>query len=824
MVPFKPYFLGEEGPFSRAASCQRCFRTSDIEEVGRTSRHHTLFEMLGNFSFGDYFKEEAILWAWEFIVKELGIPVDRLWISIYKEDDDAWRLWKEIGVGKERIVRFGEEDNFWKMGPTGPCGPCSEIIYDQGEGIGCGREDCWVGCGCDRFLELWNLVFTQFDREEDGTLRPLPRPNIDTGMGLERLACIMQGKRSNFETDLIWPIIERISEISGLPYGEDSLRDIAFRIVGDHIRGMVLLIHDHVYPENVGRGYVLRNLLRRASWKGRHHLGLSEPFLYKLVPSTTKIFHDVEGLLDGREYISRIIYMEEERFINTLSLGEPLLDERITKTLKAGGRMIGGRDAFELYDTYGLPIEMIQEVARERGLGVDMEGFKKEMEIQQERSRARHVLPIEGRFKVLPKTDFIGYKQLRARARILTILKDGVEVETAEDGDEVGIVLDRTPFYAERGGQVGDTGVMKKRGVVVDIHDTRLTQMGHIHFGKVLKRGLSKDDVMRVEVNLRRREAIQRAHTSTHLLHSVLRRVLGGHVKQAGSLVEPDRLRFDFTHPSPLKEREIRRIEALVNEVVLEDVDVKTYHTTLEEAKKDGAIAIFEEEYGEKVRVVKISKVSLELCGGTHIRRTGQIGLFKITSQSGVAGGVRRIEALTGEGAYRYIVKREEMVEELSSILKAPKEDIIDRVRSIVSENRNLARRIQALNAKLMREKVDSIAKSYHLVKGVKVVAKRMESLEMELLRDMADLLADHLKSGIVILASEEKGRVNWIMKVTHDLSSKIHAGEIINRVAQVTGGGGGGRKDFGQAGGKKPGKVDEALKEGMRFIEEELG
>lgn len=824
MVPFKPYFLGQGKPFTRAASCQRCFRTSDIEQVGKTARHHTLFEMLGNFSFGDYFKEEAIEWAWEFLAGELGLPTSDLWVSVYKDDDEAADLWIKAGVSPDRIVRLGEEDNFWKMGETGPCGPCSEILIDQGEGVGCGRPECSVECECDRFFELWNLVFTQFDRQADGELKPLPLPNIDTGMGLERLACVMQGKKSNFETDLISPIIERAGEISKAPYGKNGKKNTALRIIADHLRALTLLTYDRVYPENVGRGYVWRNVLRRASWQGRHHLKMENPFLYQLIPVVVEIFSSIEGLSGEREYISKIIHMEEERFLAALSLGEPILRNKIKSSLNKGEEVLSGKDVFELYDTHGLPVELVQEVAKEKGLEIDRDGFEKEMESQQERSRALgfSFKPTTVQAEAY-KTEFVGYEKQEAEAKVISIIKDGAQVEKAQSGDEGEIILDKTPFYAEQGGQVGDVGFITKNGTKVEVVDTQLRDYGQFHKVRLLDGEISAGDNVLACIDGERRRAIERNHTATHLLQAVLRQVLGEHVKQSGSLVGPDRLRFDFTHLSPLEEREVQRVQDLVNYKIWEDIEVSTFEATLSEAKKMGATALFEEEYGEHVRCVKMGETSLELCGGTHLKRTGQMGLFRLVGETGVASGIRRIEAMTGESAYRNICKEEEMIEELKALLKVPGKDLINKTRETLAKNKELEKRVRKLNLDTVKSHLTELIKEVITLKEVKILCRRLEGLDGSSLREVADMLISQLGSAVVVLASVAGGKINWTAKVSKDLTSTIHAGELINEIARITGGGGGGRPDFGQAGGSKIDKIDEAIKRGFEIIKKTL-
>ncbi|MFH1563627.1 MAG: alanine--tRNA ligase [Nitrospirota bacterium] len=844
MVPFKPIFLGQVSPlpFTRAASCQRCIRTNDLENVGKTARHHTFFEMLGNFSFGDYFKEEAIAWAWEFLVKVVGLPTDKLWVSVFEDDDEAEQIWRKL-VKPERIVRLDEKSNFWKMGDTGPCGPCSEILYDQGQEVGCGTPDCKVGCHCDRYLELWNLVFTQFDRAQDGSLSPLPKKNIDTGMGLERLAAVMQGVKTNFETDLVKPIIDYVAQITKVTYGTDLTKDVALRVIADHLRGITYLISDGVIPSNEARGYVLRALIRKAMRQGKK-LGLHESFLFQVVPTVVKIFNNDPNLAKERDHISRIIKLEEDRFMSTLERGLTILEGTINEYKNNGRDTISGIDTFKLYDTYGFPVDLTREIAFESGLKLDIEEFNKQMEEQRQRAR------LSGQFfrveeekeykisKIKEETKFVGYELNKVKATVIMLLKDKKEVEEAKSGDEVEIVLDCSPFYAEAGGQAGDAGTLTKcnipltpftkgeseprtpnpfEDVKILVIEAKWKDLAILHHAKIQKGEIKLNDEVEAEIDLPRRLSIARNHTATHLLQAALRQVLGNHVKQSGSFVGPDYLRFDFTHLEAMKEREIKRVEEIVNEKIMENLPVTTFETTLEEATKAGVMALFEEEYGERVREVKIGDFSLELCGGTHLTATGQAGLFKLLNESGIAAGIRRIEALTGEGAYKYICRQEEQISQTANLLHTSPQEVILRVERLLQGIKEQEKEIAQLKSKLVSSQISELVNEAFVIEGFKVVAKELPGMDANSLRNAADLIIATLKSGVIVLASSMRlasleNKVFWIVKVSQDLTDKIHAGKLINELAKITGGGGGGRADFAQAGGTLPDKINEAL------------
>ena len=828
MVPFKPYFLGEVNPlpFVRAATSQRCLRTNDIDNVGRTARHHTFFEMLGNFSFGDYFKEEAIAWAWEFLTKELCLPEEKMFVSVFKEDGEAEEIWKKIGVAPSKIVRLGEKDNFWKMGETGPCGPCSEILYDQGEEFSCQKPACAPGCDCDRYLELWNLVFTQFDRDKEGNLTPLPKKNIDTGMGLERLAAVMQGVPNNFETDLLFPIIEYAASLSKVKYGQDKARDTSLKIIADHLRAVTFLVFDGVLPSNEGRGYVLRSILRRAMRQGRK-IGLEDVFLYQLAAIATKTF-EMPSLDKDREHIAKIVKLEEERFLETLGQGSLILDEIVGRYKSKGEKVLAGAEVFNLYDTYGFPLELTIEMAGEKGLGVDTEGFKLKMEEQRQRARGRQkALQLVGNFEVLPpkvETKFVGYECDRTEARILDIIKDSSSVSEAGQGDEVVLILDRTPFYAESGGQAADTGTIETKEATLKIVDVQKTQGNILHQARVVTGVVRIKDEARALVDKERRKAIQRNHTATHLLQAALRKVLGKHVRQSGSLVDEKHLRFDFTHLAPVKEEELLLVQEMVNRQTRENISLNIFETTLAQAKEMGATALFEDEYEEEVRAVKIGNFSLELCGGTHLGATGEIGLFKIISESGIAAGTRRIEALTGEAAYKYVLGEEETLGEIASLLKVDKDKVVERIERLARREKELEKEVGLLKRGQTKDRAKELASSATEIGKALVVASKLDGLDIDDLREAADIIVSLLKGrGVAILASTGQDNILWVVKVAKDLTPELHAGQIIKEVAKITGGGGGGRPDFAQAGGKNPAKAEEALKKGIGIIKERL-
>ncbi len=828
MVQFKRVFLGEEKrSYKRAASCQKCLRAggkhNDLENVGQTIRHHTFFEMLGNFSFGDYFKEEAIAYAWELLTKEFDLPKERLWITVFKDDDEAYEIWhKKIGVPTDRIVRMGEKDNFWAMGDTGPCGPCSEILIDLGEEFGCGRSDCQVGCDCDRYLEIWNLVFMQYNRDSEGKLTPLPNPCIDTGMGLERITMVLQGVRSNYETDLFKPLLDLLSEMTGIPYQHDHPKALPFRVIADHSRAIAFVIADGILPSNEGRGYVLRRILRRAVRYGRL-LGLKEPFLYKLAERVVDYMGEVYPELKGaRPLISEITKREEERFLETLDFGLNLLNEEISKLKKEDKDIISGEVAFKLYDTYGFPIDIINDVAREMGLVVDMAGFEQAMAAQKERARAAKKaaaqalsgmdLYTEWTYKG-EKTTFLGYETLETTSEITHLIKDGQEVDVVSVADMAELITKETPFYGEAGGQVGDKGVIVGPKGQAVVYDTQRAGNLIVHLIKVTEGSLQRKEEVRLTVDKDRRQATACNHTATHLLQAALRQVLGTHVRQAGSLVAPDRLRFDFTHFAALDEETLTKIERIVNQAIRDNQPVETQEMPLLEAIKAGAIAIFEEKYADIVRVVAIPGWSKELCGGTHVKRTGDIGYFKILSESSVAAGVRRIEAITAEAAVTYVQERERLLGQISQMLRVKPKDVVTKVEKLLTELKEAEKQIAALKASLAAKESEKLLDAVKYIDNIAVLAKEVPGADAKTLREMGDKLRDKLKSGVIVLGSRADGKAMLVAMVTKDLTNQIKAGEIIKQIAPLIGGGGGGRPDMAQAGGKQPERLPEALK-----------
>ena len=834
MAPLKPYFMGkEEPPRRRVTTCQKCIRTPDIENVGKTARHGTFFEMLGNFSFGDYFKKEAIPWAWEFLTEDLRIPEELLWVSIYEEDDEAFEMWNKIvGLVPERIVRMGKEDNFWEHG-TGPCGPCSEIYFDRGSDKGCGSPDCKVGCDCDRFIEVWNLVFTQFNRDEEGNYTRLPKPNIDTGMGLERLACVMQDVGNLFEVDTIRKVLDYICTLAGVRYGECARTGISIRVITDHIRSTTMMISDGVIPSNEGRGYVLRRLLRRAARHGKL-LGLDKPFLYdvaEVVINESKQAYP--ELVERSENIKKVIRIEEEKFEETVDQGLVILSRYIEETRKKNERVISGESAFELHGTYGFPFDLTREIAEENGLGVDEEGFKAKMKEHQVLAREDYrskqgsawANDIYSSLDGSISTEFVGYGEEKVHAKVLYIIRENQVVDSASQGERVTIILDRTPFYAESGGQIGDQGVIKAEGLFIRVDDCKKTNDGkYLHIAEIEEGSIKTGMQVVALIDVKRRMAIARNHTTTHLLHKALRTVLGSHVNQAGSLVEPDRLRFDFTHFSAMTPEELNSVEAQVNEKILESLSVDIREMSIEEAKKLGAAALFGEKYGDIVRVVKIGDYSVELCGGTHLSVTSQAGFIKILGESGVASGIRRIEALTGESALKHFHEREELLNGVAKVLKSNPSDSVKRVELLMNELKTAKKEIEQLKGKLVSSSLDDVLSKVIEVKGVKVVTARFDQLDMEALRNTGDTIRNKMGSGVVVLATGFEGRVGLVVMATKDVVSKgIHSGNIIKEAAKVTGGGGGGRPDMAQAGGKDISKIDEALKEAVKVIEAQI-
>lgn len=834
MTPLKPYFTGqEEPPRKRVATCQKCIRTPDIENVGKTARHGTFFEMLGNFSFGDYFKKEAIPWAWEFVTRVMEIPADRLFASIYEEDDEAYDIWKnDIGLPADRIVRLGKKDNFWEHG-IGPCGPCSEIYFDRGADKGCGKPDCAVGCDCDRYMEFWNLVFTQFNKGEDGTYTKLQKKNIDTGMGLERLACIMQDVNSLFEVDTIRNILDYVCGIAGVEYGKAYKSDVSIRVITDHIRSTTMMVSDGILPSNEGRGYVLRRLLRRAARHGKL-LGIDKHFLFDValvVINESKSAYP--ELAEKSDYIRKVIKIEEERFDATIDQGLNILNDFMASVKSEGGKILAGNMIFKLHDTYGFPFDLTREIAEENGLELDEEGFKAEMAGQ--KKKAREALKSRetsawGQDAVAGldkggKTEFTGYGELTTTAGILYIIKDGELVDNALEDDEVTVILDRTSFYAESGGQTGDTGIIETKDGLVRISDCKKTPDGkHLHTG-IVERGIIEKGVKAAAVvDSGKRMATARNHTTAHLLQKALRNVLGAHVTQAGSHVGPDRLRFDFNHFSPMTREELKKVEKEVNAKILESIPVNVREMPIDEARKEGAMALFGEKYGDVVRVVKAGDYSVEFCGGTHLSSTSQASLVKILGESGVAAGVRRIEALTGAGAIEYFNEKEELLNEVAAALKSNPQDSLRKVEALNAELKNADKEIEKLRNKLVSNSVEDVLAGAIEVKGIKVLTARFDQLDMEALRNTGDMLKNKLGSGVVILASGMGDKVSFVVMASKDAVEKgAHAGNIIREAAKIAGGGGGGRPDMAQAGGKDAAKIDEALNLAAQVASEQV-
>jgi len=813
MVQFKNVFLGlEQRKIPRAVSAQRCVRAggkhNDLENVGYTARHHTLFEMLGNFSFGDYFKHKAINYAWEFVTKVLGLPPERLWCTVFEDDDEAAEIWlNDIGVDPKRFSRLGLKDNFWAMGDTGPCGPCSEIFYDHGPDIPGGPPGSPTEDG-DRYVEIWNLVFMQYERDENGNLTPLPKPSVDTGMGLERLAAVMQGVHSNYDTDLFQGLISDAMDVTRARDRESK----SLRVIADHIRACSFLIADGVLPGNEGRGYVLRRIIRRAVRHG-YKLGTEQPFFYRLVKSVeAQMGTAYPELREQRTHVERVLRQEEERFAETLTHGMRILEEAIA-SLPAGG-VIPGETVFKLYDTYGFPEDLTADMARERKLTVDRVGFERAMSEQRERARSASHFVLD-RSK-LPRIDvpstFVGYRQLRVDATVAALFVDGNPVEQIEAGSAALVVLDQTPFYAESGGQVGDTGEIVAEGTVFAVDDTQKLGSANGHIGRLLEGSLAVGDAVTAQVDSGRRKATVLHHSATHLLHAALRELLGAHVQQKGSLVAPDRLRFDFSHYEPLSPAQLRDIERVVNERIRANAAAEMREMDYKDAIASGALAFFGDKYADTVRVLSLGRFSTELCGGTHVERTGDIGLFKIVAETGIAAGVRRIEAVTGEVAETWVEDSDDLIRRAAGLLKAGRDDLADKVGQLVERARGLERELDGLRAKLATGSGRDLIEQAIEVKGVKVLAARLDGADSKALRAAADRLKDQLGSGVVVLGAVEDDKVRLVAGVTPDLTAKLKAGALIGPVAEHVGGRGGGRPDFAQAGGNDPDKLDAAL------------
>ena len=828
MNQFKRVFLGEETrAYKRAVTVQKCLRAggkhNDLENVGYTRRHHTFFEMLGNFSFGDYFKEDAITFGWEFLTQTVGLAKDRMWVTIFREDDEADQLWKKAGVPASRIVRCGEKDNFWQMGDTGPCGPCSELHFDQGPSVP--GDDRPNGAG-DRVIEIWNLVFMQFNRDAAGTLHPLPKPSIDTGMGLERLAAVAQGVYSNYDSDVFTPLLSAVAARAGVRYGAQDTTDRSMRVVADHLRAITFLMADGVLPSNEGRGYVLRRILRRAARHGRL-LGIVEPFLYELTAAVVNqmagAYSEVRG---AAATIAEATRGEEERFIATLDQGLPILNEMIAKARSAGSQVLTGPDVFKLYDTYGFPMDLMGEACREQGMTLDEAGF--DQAIEEQRNRARKTGGFEQEMArpavaelagLVGATKFIGYDRLESDSLVQAILKGDRLVKEAAEGDEVEIVLDVTPFYAEGGGQVGDRGVLMGHDGRVEIKETtRPAPTLILHKGTVTKGRIREGEQLRMTVDATTRQDAQRNHTATHLLHAALRDLLGPHVKQYGSLVGPNRLRFDFAHFRPLSSRDADEIETVVNNEVRKNERVATEVMSIQDAVAKGALAFFGDKYGEQVRVVTVESFSKELCGGTHCRHTGDIGLFRIVSETGVAAGVRRIEAQTGSGALAHMKKLETDIRELSDVLKVGQSELVAKTRKVMTQLKDKERELEELKLKMAGS--SAVATTAKTIAGVQVHVQRTDGLDVNGMRALADQLRDKLKSGVVALGAANDGKVSLLVVVTKDLIARLKAGDLIKEMAAEVGGTGGGRPEMAQAGGKDPARLDVALEKVFGLVE----
>ena len=880
MNQFKDVFLGRERrDYTRACSSQKCVRAggkhNDLEQVGRTSRHHTFFEMLGNFSFGDYFKKEAIAWAWELVTKDFGIPPGRLYATVFREDDEAEELWAKI-VPRERIFRFDEKDNFWQMGDTGPCGPCSEIHYDLGpKASDLGHTDCTFPCECGRYVELWNLVFMQFNRDEQGNMTPLPRPSIDTGAGLERFCTVLQGKLSNFDTDLFRPLIEEASSLANVEYGTSHDTDVSLRIIADHARAATFLISDGVLPSNEGRGYVLRLIMRRALYHGQT-LGLNEPFLYKMAGHVVQMMKDAyPELVEHEQHLTKAIKIEETKYEHTTKVGLAHLDSASTVSVLApgtqsfanwkaryrperaenlrkryplqvqvGDRLVGipaeyvgmipGADLFKLHDTYGLRPDFVEDVVRNYGLTIDREGYEAEMAKQRERARAswkaaerKLASPVYGELAEKQKTAFDGYAQTTStNCRVVALIADGQALSEAKPGQEVELVLDHTPFYAEAGGQVGDVGHLlapQAAAELAHVTDTYYPVSGLIVHKVTSRATLRVGDLVTAKVDTERRDAIRRNHTATHLLHAALRRTLGTHVKQAGSLVAPDRLRFDFTHYAPLDPQDLLDIEDLVNERILANQVVETQVMDLDAAVNSGAMALFGEKYADKVRVVSVSDFSRELCGGTHVQRTGDIGLFKIVSESSVAAGTRRIEAVTGMGVLRHLREASETLAVLAETLRAKPDELLQAVERLTESEKKLRKQLESQQRKQAAAQAGDLVESAIEVKGLRVIAARVEATDRAAMRQMVDNLRPRLGSGVILLGSAANDKVSLVAAISRDLTDRLDAGKIVKAAAVIVEGSGGGRKDLAEAGGRNPAKLDEALRAVPGIIQEML-
>ncbi len=831
MAPLKPYFSGAETPpKKRMTTCQKCIRTGDIDNVGRTARHATFFEMLGNFSFGDYFKREAIQWGWEFITGVLEMPKEKLWATIYEEDDEAHDLWREVvDMPEERIVRLGKADNFWEIG-TGPCGPCSEVYFDRGPEFGCGKEDCKPGCDCDRYLEFWNYVFTQFDRQADGSYVPLAHPNIDTGMGLERLACIMQNVDSIYAIDTMRAILDEVVRLSGVAYHDgEALTDVSIRVITDHIRTVSFMIADGILPSNEGRGYVLRRLLRRAARHGRL-LGLHQSFLaelsQKVVDTSSKAYPE---LFLRKDYIQKIISVEEEKFARTIDQGTEILDEHLRQLKEVGKSEVSGEQLFKLYDTFGFPLELTREIAAEAGCTVDEAGFSARMEEQREMARAARKtdegegwIDDGGLFSSFAATKFVGYTQYEAPVQVLGLLQGKKKIAQLQEGDEGRVILDQTPFYAEGGGQTGDRGLLVADHVRAEILDTIKVKDIYVHKVRVLSGELSQGDLLQAQIHKSRRHATARNHTATHLLHKALKMTLGNHVEQAGSYVTPELLRFDFTHFEPISGQQLQEVEDIVNREILEFKDVQWETMPIREAEKRGAVALFGEKYGDTVRVITVPDFSMELCGGTHVSNTGQIGSIRILSENGVAAGVRRIEAVTGAGVSQWLRKQQELVHEIADSIKTNPSGIVKKAENMADEIRKLKKELEQSKMAAAGSKLEEMIAQSVTVGNIRLISGVLENASIDDLRSLSDQIKEQHRSVILVLAAVQGEKASLMVSVADDLLGKgFHAGAMIKEIAKAAGGSGGGKADMAQAGIKDPSCIPLAFTRAKELLEE---
>ena len=823
MAPLKPYFTGKEiPPRKRVTTCQKCIRTPDIERVGKTARHGTFFEMLGNFSFGDYFKHEATSWAWEFVTKDLKFPEDKLYVTIYEDDDEAFDIWtKEVGVDPSHISRMGKEDNFWEIG-TGPCGPCSEIYYDRGEKYGCGKPDCKVGCECDRFVEFWNLVFTQFDKDENGVYNRLAHPNIDTGMGLERMAVIMQDVDNLFEIDTVRNIMLEISRVAGVEYGKDAKSDVSLRVITDHIRSTTFMVCDGVCPSNEGRGYVLRRLLRRAARHGRL-LGIKGTFLYNIADTVIRESENAyPQLAEKRDYIKRVIKIEEERFSETIDSGLSILEGQIAELEKNGEKLLGGEDAFRLYDTYGFPIDLTVEILEEKGLEADIDGFNAQMQQQKERSREGRKVGEEAAwsediYQTLSKdikTEFVGYDNKECTATVSVIVKNGELADSVSDGEDAVVILDKTVIYGESGGQMGDRGTLCGSGFKMTVTDSKKLGDGKIlHHVTVDEGTASVGDSVTVTYDVKKREATARNHSTTHLLQKALREVLGSHIEQAGSMVDENRLRFDFSHFQAVTPEQLADVERRVNAAILAAYPIEIKQMPVDEAKKLGAMALFGEKYGDTVRVVNMGGYSIELCGGCHLKNTSEAGLCKIVSEGGVAAGVRRIEAVTGEGVLKYIEEKNAIIAESAAALKTTEGELVHRCENVMEELREQQRKIDVISEKIAHASANNVMAGVKHIGGLEVFITQMDGSTVDAMRKLGDAIKERTQLCVCVFAALTDGKITFMATAGKDAVKKgVHCGKIIKEITAIAGGSGGGKPDSAQGGGKNADKIDNAL------------